>query len=182
MGLDHGLRLNEVEPSDEIWERDDVTDEEAKQYWADWREWRERTEILTWRKENHIHAWFVENVQGGVDECQNSIVSKGKLAEFVSICEELLASIELIPGDVDAGKVLRAGSHEWEQLYDVGHVLTDESEALAARLLPTRDGFFFGSTQYNEWYWKSLNEAVRVLKPHLESMAEDATAVYWSSW
>ena len=180
MGLDHGLRNGMVRPND-----DDVNweDKEARDAaWAAYDAWREGSEILTWRKENHIHAWFVENVQDGVDRCEDSTVSKAKLAEFVGICEQLLASIELTPGDVDAGKVMRAGSYEWEQLYDVGQVLTDESEALAARLLPTRAGFFFGSTQYNEWYWKSLNEAVRVLKPHLESMAEDDTVVYWSSW
>lgn len=180
MGLDHGLREGTLRPND-----DDVDweDKEAqKAAWAAYDAWREGSEILTWRKENHIHAWFVDNVQNGEDKCEDAVVSKAKLAEFVGICEQLLASIRLTPGDVDAGKIMRAGSYEWEQLYDVGHVLTEESEALAARLLPTRAGFFFGSTQYNEWYWKSLNEAVRVLKPRLEDMAEDDTVVYWSSW
>lgn len=180
MGLDHGLRHGTVAPTEEGVNWDDEA--AAQAYFDAYRTWREGAEIIDWRKENHIHAWFVENVQDGVDRCEDSTVSKAKLAEFVGICEELLASIKLTPGDVDAGKIMRAGSHEWEQLYDVGHVLTPESEALAARLLPTRAGFFFGSTQYNEWYWKSLNEAVRVLKPHLESMAEDDTVVYWSSW
>lgn len=29
-----------------------------------------------WRKANAIHAWFVKNVQGGVDNCQSHEVSK----------------------------------------------------------------------------------------------------------
>lgn len=181
MGLDHGLRRNIARPVDNV-DWDTATDQVARDFFAAESKWRAEVEIIDWRKENHFHSWFVDNVQNGVDECKDSIVIKAKLMEFVDICEQLLANIELMPGDVDAGQVLTAGSTEWEQLYDVGHVLTPESEALAERLMPTKSGFFFGSTQYNEWYWKSLNEAVKVLKPVLESMAEDDTVVYWSSW
>jgi len=44
-------------------------------------------------------------------------------------------------------------------------VLQDHS--LANELLPTGDGFFFGSTDYDEWYFKSLEEAVSALKAAL---------------
>jgi len=27
-----------------------------------------------WRKANHIHAWFVENVQNGVDDCKGNYI------------------------------------------------------------------------------------------------------------
>lgn len=180
MGLDHGLRRNVSAPSEEgvNWENKEARDAA----WSAYGEWRDATEIITWRKENHIHAWFVHNVQNNVDQCEDAVVTKEQLIKFVGICEQLLASIELTPGDVDAGKIMRAGSHEWEQLYDIGHVLTPGSQELAEQLMPTQVGFFFGSTQYNEWYWKSLNEALRMLKPVLESMAEDDTVVYWSSW
>ena len=31
-----------------------------------------------WRKANHIHRWFVENVQGGEDECQEQDRQEGE--------------------------------------------------------------------------------------------------------
>ena len=37
-----------------------------------------------WRKVNSIHNWFVKNVQGGVDECQESYVTREQLEELLS--------------------------------------------------------------------------------------------------
>ena len=31
-----------------------------------------------WRKSNHIHRWFVENLQDGIDDCQEVYVSPNK--------------------------------------------------------------------------------------------------------
>lgn len=41
-------------------------------------------------------------------------------------------------------------------------VLKDNS--LASLLLPTCDGFFFGSQKYDEWYFKDLEYTIEVLK------------------
>jgi hypothetical protein len=46
-----------------------------------------RATALYWRKANHIHRWFVENIQDGVDECQLSRAINGEeLAELVERC------------------------------------------------------------------------------------------------
>jgi hypothetical protein len=43
-------------------------------------------EVGYWRKANAVHKWFVDNVQGGVDECQESYVPASKLQELLDIC------------------------------------------------------------------------------------------------
>lgn len=43
-----------------------------------------------WRKANAIHGWFVDNVQGGKDECQPSYVSREYLAKLRDLCAGLL--------------------------------------------------------------------------------------------
>lgn len=43
-----------------------------------------------WRKENHIHQWFVEHVQDGKDECQDSYVSREQLHDLVVTCQSVL--------------------------------------------------------------------------------------------
>lgn len=48
-------------------------------------------EVGYWRKANAIHNWFVENVQNGIDECQDSHVSREKLAELLGLVNEVLA-------------------------------------------------------------------------------------------
>ena len=43
-----------------------------------------------WRKANAIHGWFVRNVQGGKDECQDSSVSRESLKELRNLCQKML--------------------------------------------------------------------------------------------
>ncbi len=51
---------------------------------------------------------------------------------------------------------------------------------LAERVLPTMEGFFFGSTEYDEWYFDDLKETKRMMTEALED--EDAEFEYTSSW
>jgi len=44
-------------------------------------------EVGYWRKANHIHKWFVENVQDGVDDCKSYYISWGKLEELLKTCK-----------------------------------------------------------------------------------------------
>lgn len=54
-----------------------------------------------WRKANHIHKWFVDHIQGGVDECQDSYVERENLAELLATCKAVMAdkskASELLP-------------------------------------------------------------------------------------
>jgi hypothetical protein len=43
-----------------------------------------------WRKSNQIHKWFVDNVQGGEDNCGEYYVSKDKLKELRETCRQAL--------------------------------------------------------------------------------------------
>lgn len=44
-----------------------------------------------WRKANAIHAWFVKNVQGGVDVCQEAAVSRKHMERLLYDCETVKA-------------------------------------------------------------------------------------------
>jgi hypothetical protein len=52
--------------------------------------WVIRTESMYWRKENHIHAWFVDNCQGGVDDCGTYPVDSDYIEEFIVIASDIL--------------------------------------------------------------------------------------------
>lgn len=45
-----------------------------------------------WRKANQIHNWFVENCQGGRDECQESDVRREQLQELLDVVTQVLDS------------------------------------------------------------------------------------------
>ena len=72
--------------------------------------------VAYWRKANAIHKWFVDNVQGGTDDCGDYTVSREQLQELAELCEQALADPDF-----------------------------------AVENLPTRSGFFFGGTEYDEY-------------------------------
>ena len=43
-----------------------------------------------WRKANHIHNWFVENVQEGEDNCESHYVSREDLTNLKNLCLAVL--------------------------------------------------------------------------------------------
>jgi hypothetical protein len=57
---------------------------------------------------------------------------------------------------------------------------------LADELLPSADGFFFGSTNYDEWYFKDLTNTIEIIETLLSERNEggylDGDIYYHSSW
>ena len=47
-------------------------------------------ELGYWRKANHIHKWFVDNVQNGVDNCGEYFVTSQDLETLLIICKQAL--------------------------------------------------------------------------------------------
>lgn len=63
-----------------------------------------------------------------------------------------------------------------EKLRELIKVLTEISEChgKAPVLLPTQDGFFFGSQEYNEWYFESVEEALSLFKSFEEFFEQNS--------
>lgn len=116
-----------------------------------------------WRKANAIHGWFVRECQEGKDECQRTLVPSEKLAVLHQLC-------------VKASDALTRG---------------DKDEVL--RLLPPVPGFFFGSTDIDDWYKGDLDRTIEIINGALaardkflrEQGADDRGEVefyYHASW
>lgn len=61
-------------------------------------------------------------------------------------------------------------------------VLTKHDEETAMDLLPPTEGFFFGSNNIDEWYWKDVQETYDVLTNIIESSNEDDLYEYHAWW
>lgn len=48
--------------------------------------------VAYWRKANHIHSWFVSNVQDDVDDCKAYGVGTDQLEELAKLCAEVCAA------------------------------------------------------------------------------------------
>lgn len=105
--------------------------------------------VLYWRKSNAIHKWFVDNVQGGEDDCGEYSVDVTKLEELLKLCKKVKDN----PKD-------------------------------APDLLPTCDGFFFGSTEYDENYMDDIEYTIKSLERIIKENDNSTNTwfTYSSSW
>jgi hypothetical protein len=67
-----------------------------------------------------------------------------------------------------------------EELLDVCKKVKEDN-SLAESLLPSTSGFFFGNTDYNEWYFEDVNNTIKIIEECLEDENADSFE-YSSSW
>jgi hypothetical protein len=137
------------------------------------------TEVGYWRKANAIHKWFVDNVQNEVDDCGYYEVSKEKLEELLDICTTIKGRSKMAKGYVKNGETYNGG--KWCPIMEEGEYI--ENPEVAAELLPTQSGFFFCSTEYDQWYMRDIENTIFILTKALETTDFDREmVVYSSSW
>ena len=66
------------------------------------------------------------------------------------------------------------------ELREVCQKILDNNE-LAEKLLPTASGFFFGGTEYDQWYFNDIEETIMIIDNAL-AMPEQWDFNYRSSW
>ena len=116
--------------------------------------------IITWRKANAIHKFFVDEVQDGNDNCERHYVSRETLQELLDRITTIL---------------------------DIKTPVAREMKA--EELLPTDvEGCFFGSKEYDDWYYQDLKRTKVILEKvfEYEEQAEGGKCFdsfyYQSSW
>ena len=114
--------------------------------------------VAYWSKANAIHGWFVRELAGGVDECQPIHVPIAKLRELRDKAEAMLN----VPANFRANVAEKSG-------------------------LTSQSGFFFGSTDYDDWYIEDMKHTVKQIDAALASIPADASDwdysfIYQASW
>ncbi len=132
-----------------------------------------------WRKANAIHQWFVTNVQDGKDDCGEYYVTEDKLRQLLELCNRVLAASKPVKGKVTNGYRITAGGEQVPILED-GETIEDSS--VAEELLPTQGGFFFGSTEYNQYYLEDIRNTKKIIEDALKDAGEGVEFYYSASW
>lgn len=128
-----------------------------------------------WRKANAIHQWFVTHVQNGEDDCREYYVSKEQLQQLLDTVNKVLDSCELVPGKIINGYTYKDG----KQIPNIVEGKEVKDPSVAKQLLPTTSGFFFGGTEYDEYYVQELEETKKILE---QVIKEKGDFYYHSSW
>lgn len=162
MGLDMYLikrkRSNKVLTEDDLWEFED--------------------ELIYWRKANAIHRFFCENGEE-ISEQVSYKIPKSVLVDLLNKCKTILNIVEKEPGEVLSRDYYQDGKHIIE--YKDGEVIANKEELEA--ILPTQSGFFFGSTDYDDWYLENIERTRDTLANIIDSIDFEKDDIYYlASW
>lgn len=138
-----------------------------------------RNEVAYWRKANAIHRFFTKNEENDYYRIR---VGKLDIQELKDICKDLISIV--YPEINNRSDELQEDSLDYWLDYFKNQIeqnpkLKSEFEKQAKEKLPTQAGFFFGSTEYDEWYFNSL---VFTYNKMLEILETFDFENYWLSY
>ncbi len=96
---------------------------------------------------------------------------------MLDICKKIKENCALIDGTVKNGSTLKDG--KWEPILEKGKVM--QNTELAEELLPTQSGFFFGGTDYDEYYMDDIDNTIEIIE-NLQKEEDLGDIYYRSSW
>ena len=135
-------------------------------------------EVAYWRKANAIHKWIYENcAEKGQEDSEDIKVEKEHIEKLLADCKLVLEDLKTCP------KTINKFQMGWKNGEPVYEDIECYDSQVAKMFLPTQDGFFFGSTQYDSWYKDDLEYTVKQLTKILEETDfENEDLWYYASY
>lgn len=118
------------------------------------------TEVAYWRKANQIRQWIVTNC--GYNSNSNTeyfLITKEQLKKLYTDCKDIV-----------------------ERYEREGEEITTELVDYCKKVMPTKDGFFFGNTAINEWYFEDIKNTLEQVADILINTDFDKEDIYYYEW
>jgi hypothetical protein len=91
--------------------------------------------------------------------------------------------VENCQDGIDNCKEHYVSKQQLEELLSTLKEIDSSNEiSTAEKNLPTQSGFFFGGTEYDEYYFEEVKETIETLESLLSEENSDASYFYCSSW
>ena len=138
------------------------------------------------RKANAIHNYLLKNSLEFDEKipyedynCKYLTILSETLIDLRDRCQLILDKSEIVDGDIEVSKIFR--DDKIIPVYAEGKIIKDSK--IADDLLPTRDGFFHGSIDYDEYYIDSLKYTIEKLNELFEQDGwDDYVYLYYPYW
>ena len=155
-------------------------------------------EVAYWRKANQIRQWFVNHIEefNEGDNGEYYEVTEELLNKLITDCKAVLYSREevkvndKIKDKMDKVRTLsekgidgeKDGAKETLERMEKKYGLTGIS-VRPEDILPTSSGFFFGSTEYDGWYYDTLENTIEQCQKVIdETDWNKEVVIYTESW
>ena len=148
-------------------------------------------------KKTYVKQWEHK----GDDNYQVEVTQKGEpvshiKSERISYIEEEIGYwrksnqihnwfVQNVQNGIDNCGTYFVGKEQLEELLELCKQILANNQ-LAEELLPSASGFFFGSTEYDEWYFNDLTHTVQIIESLLSEQNDrgyiNGDIYYQSSW
>lgn len=163
MGL--GMYLLDEQEYNEYKEKINKCDPDSEEYWNI----SFPTELIYWRKANAIHRYFCSVGE----EIEKEVIYKITIKDLL----ELFNLINIILKE----KAKRYKRNRKNKIKCLQQSDYNELAIIAEGTLPTQEGFFFGSTEYDEQYYSDLEFTKESIKDIINLSNKDSF-IYYASW
>lgn len=138
---------------------------ELEQFKEDFNYCTNEYSIGYWRKFNALHSFIVNEFADGEDNCQRIYLNEESIQKILKVLKEVKESFK------DAKIIKQENDYI---VYD---------NPMAKELLPTQEGFFFGSTEYDNYYLEDVDYSINLFEKVLKLIEEyDYDIYYQASW
>ena len=145
MGLDQYIEIEVVHQTENTEKGRTVTE-------------RRDEELAYFRKVNFIQKFFEDKYE--IPDAESVPITKEDLQELADLCERVMDKFEEWDG---AKEALESDDY----IEPPKHI-----QDYAAELLPTCDGFFFGSTDYDNWYFNDVKDTMNTIRELIQEVED----------
>lgn len=144
---------------------------------------QKRKKLSYFRKVNFLVKFFNDKI---VEYCEGTILNGLDVPIDKEWCEELLEKCNKV---VDKYNELKASytpdTNDNTNLFE-SQEANDLFAKFASETLPTMAGFFYGSTDYDEWYLNDVKDVIENLKndiiPEFDDLFDNEYIVFNADW
>lgn len=149
---------------------------------------RKNGEVMYWRKANAIHRFFEQHVANGyLENCERVRVPKRAIKELYSRCKQVKESLDAQEKEtvqIMVGNKYKTDPETGERavipVYSNLEVYTNTD--VAKNLLPPQNGFFFGDTRIDEYYYQNIIDTMNMCKKILTDPAFKGDVLEYLAW
>lgn len=139
-----------------------------------------RGEVMYWRKANHIHGWFTRKLNE-LENQKTYPISYETLEDLLMDCIQVKDSL-IAGGTIMKDTVVERGHQDGKAFEKVEPRPQFKNTKVALELLPPTEGFFFGSSDIDEYYLKDIEETIESLTKVLSTKEKGERFYYYAWW
>lgn len=142
--------------------------------------------VAYWRKANEVHNYIYTHFKNFDDQkdYEYIMLKKENLEKLYNLVVDLIQRVDTpelaqFLSDWENGKFRDISEAEWEEKVKSMDEQVQKSVEILKEKLPTTRGFFFGSVEYDMWYYSDLKKTEKQLKQILAETDFDNEFLYY---